>query len=230
MTTLADELAAIARHTDALLTTAGGFADADLPVPSLCEGWSRGHVLAHLARNAEAIERLVGWATSGEPAEMYPGGAARRDADIDEGAGRPAAVQLRDVRETAARLADRLPALAQPAVDEVEMRGGVRVHPSVLPFLRLREVVFHHADLRAGFSFDDVEPDLLVAFIDHAVGQLRRSGRAPSLKVRTDEGDVHVIGDGTAYVTGSRAGVLLWLARRDASGVQGDPPPLPRGA
>jgi maleylpyruvate isomerase len=36
---------------------------------------------------------------------------------------------------------------------------------------------------------------------------------APALRIRSDEGDVWSIGDGATYVTGSRAGLLLWIAR-----------------
>ena len=38
------------------------------------------------------------------------------------------------------------------AVAEVEMRGGLMVPPVALPWLRLREVVFHHVDLADGFT------------------------------------------------------------------------------
>ena len=89
---LTRDLAHVAAQTELLLDTARGLTDPD--APSLCEGWSRGHVLSHVARNAQAIGRLAGWAVSGTPAAMYPGGAAGRDADIEAGAGRPA-VELR---------------------------------------------------------------------------------------------------------------------------------------
>jgi maleylpyruvate isomerase len=229
---MTSELTVLADHTERLLTTARGLGDSG--APSLCEGWSRGHVLTHVARNAEAIGRLASWAVTGERQEMYPGGQEVRDADIEAGAGRPLPELVRDLADTAADLVPRLALLDGPlAAEEVEMRGGMRVPATGLPFLRLREVVYHHVDLDAGFGFDDVEPELQRRFVADAVHRLGLGSRPPAVVVRTDEGDVWTLGAGTTTVTGPLSGVLLWLARRDSSRVQavdGELPSLPRGA
>jgi maleylpyruvate isomerase len=228
---LPSDLAAVGAQTALLLDTTRSLGDP--AAASLCEGWSRGHVLSHVARNAEAIGRLATWATTGTEAAMYPGGAAGREADIEAGAGRPVAELVEDLATTADDLAPRLDGLRGPwATDQVEMRGGLKVSPGLLPFLRLREVVFHHVDLRAGFGFADVAGELLRDFVEDAVERLRSARGAPAVELRTDEGDVWTVGEPTAYVRGSLADVLLWLARRDPSGlrVDGDLPDLPRGA
>jgi maleylpyruvate isomerase len=238
---LDDDLAAVARHTQLVIDHASRLRD--VRAPSLCEGWSRAHVLSHIARNAEAILRLTEWALDGRPREMYPGGTAARDAEIESGAARsgpdspaddrPAGVFVDDLTATAAALAPRLAELAGPlAVAEVEMRGGLRIPPQALPFLRLRELVYHHVDLDDGFSFADVEPELLHRFIDDAVSRLRLGSRPPDLDLRTDEGDRWQVGGPADPVRGSRAGMLLWLARRIDAGVGAEAglPQLPRGA
>ena len=235
------DLAAVTRHTELLLDHATRLGD--VRAPSLCEGWSRAHVLSHVARNAEAIQRLAEWALDGEPREMYPGGAAARDAEIEAGAlrvgpasaddQRPAGVFVDDLTDTAAALGPRLAELTGPlAVDEVEMRGGMKVPPDVLPFLRLRELVYHHVDLDDGFTFADVETELVHRFIDDAVARLRLGSHPPDLDLQTDEGDRWQVGGTTAPVHGSRAAMLLWLARRIDTGVsaEGGLPELPRGA
>ncbi len=227
------DLAHVDTATAALLDTAARLADDDIAGPSLCEGWTRGHVLTHIARNAEAMVRLTQWATTGERQEMYPGGTEKRDADIDAGAGRNAAEQLADLRETAAALAGDFPRLlGDLAAPEVEMRGGFVVGSHTLPFLRLREVVLHHVDLDAGYTLADVDASVLVRLIDDAVGRLRLSHRAPSVTLVTDEGETWQVGEGEVEVTGPRHGVLLWLARRIATGVTSpqELPELPRGA
>ena len=233
MSTLLDDVAAVGQATDALVATASGLSDHDLTQPSLCEGWTRGHVLAHLSRNADAIGRLTHWALTGTRVEMYPGGPHARDAEIEAGAGRAAAEQLADLSSSAAALAGLLPSLAGGVVvPEVEGRGGFRIPSESLPFMRLREVVYHHVDLDAGFGFADVDGTLLRRFVDDAVGRLSLSRRAPGITVRTAEGDEWRVGDGRTAVSGSRAGVLLWLARRLPHGVTavGALPDLPRGA
>lgn len=247
MTDMAHDLSLVADHTARLVATARNLDD--VQAASLCEGWSRGHVLTHVARNAEAVDRLAQWAVTGEPQRMYPGGTRARDADIAAGAGRPPRELAEDLVRTAEALASRLEALSGPlATDLVEMRGGLEVEARTLPFLRLRELVFHHVDLDAGFTFEDVEDDLLHRFVDDAVARLRRHPQRPLLELRSSTGGAWSVaresaatvdsptvggapGDGVT-VSGTPAGLLLWLARRDPAGVRADGPlpELPQGA
>lgn len=234
MTGMAEDVSLVAEHTARLAATARALQD--VAAASLCEGWTRGHVLTHVARNAEAVGRLAQWAVTGEPQQMYPGGTKARDADIAAGAGRPPGELAEDLVRTADALAPRLEALSGPlSTDRVEMRGGLEVDAHTLPFLRLRELVFHHVDLDAGFTFEDVEDDLLRRFVDDAVTRLRRHTDAPRVTLRSSSGGSWSVSgeppDGVT-VTGTSAGLLLWLARRDPSGVSADGPlpELPQGA
>lgn len=236
---MTDDLALVREHTGLLLGTARALDD---PAgPSLCEGWTRGHVLTHVARNAEAIGRLAEWAVTGAPQEMYPGGTGARDQAIEQGAARGAAELVADLADTAEALVPRLEALSGTlATQEVEMRGGFRVPASRLPFLRLREVVYHHVDLDAGFGFADVDGGLVRRFIDDAVSRLALASHPPALRLAGDEGEHWTVGEQTnddarpTTVAGTRAGLLLWLARRVPDGVRVDGdaelPSLPRGA
>lgn len=60
-------------------------ADSGLP------GWSRGHVITHIANFSEAMTRQVDEALQGRLVEVYDGGRPARDAAIEAGADRPAA-------------------------------------------------------------------------------------------------------------------------------------------
>jgi maleylpyruvate isomerase len=225
----ADVLALIPPHTERLLETARALDDPG--APSLCEGWSRGHVLTHVARNADGLVSLVGAVVDGTGGTMYASRAAR-DADIDAGAGRPVPELVADVEQTAVPLADALPRLAPEHADRPLERtpGDVRGTAADIPLMRLRELVFHHVDLDAGFGFDDLEPDLLRLFLDEEVQRVRAADDAPDVTLRTPDGDEWTIGLGTASVTGSRAALLGWLARGLTTGLTADHlPRLPKG-
>lgn len=111
--------------------------------PSLLAGWTIGHVLAHLARNAESHVRVLEGARLGERVAQYPGGPAQRAGDIDAGATQSAAVLVADLLAADAALEscwhsfDAWP--ADLGVDDIVLR-------------RWREVEVHHADLGPSFG------------------------------------------------------------------------------
>ncbi|GAA1975834.1 maleylpyruvate isomerase family mycothiol-dependent enzyme [Terrabacter lapilli] len=224
--------ALVAAETDRLVATALGLRDPDAAAPSLCEGWTRGHVLAHVARNADALARVCDVALTGVPGTMYDD-VASRDADIERDADRPLEEHVADLRESAQRLADRLAQLG-PEHSDVRVErtpGGFPVAVGLVPFMRLREVVFHHVDLDAGYTFASAPSEVVSLFLRDGVNRLAHADAPPSLRIRTVEGDEHTVGDGATLVTGSGADVLLWLARGTTDGVvfDGPVPTLPFG-
>ena len=215
-------------ETERLVATAERLGDADVRAPSLCPGWTRGHVLSHLARNAEALSRVCAAVLTGEPDTMYDSVEAR-DADIEAGAGRSAAELASDLRTQAAALAPQLTRLGVEHIGTTVERvpGGQLIAAERVPFMRLREVVWHHVDLDAGYGFADTPHELVHLFLDDAVARLASSDGAPGLAIRTDEGDEWTIGDGRATIAGSRWGVLHWLARGRTDGLKEPAASLP---
>ena len=216
---LSDNLVLLAHETSLLTRTAADLDQKTVRVASLCEGWTRAHVLSHIARNADALGKLVGWAITGTPAAMYDSPQAR-DGDIEAGSARPAHEIFADLEESAARFAAAVAGLAGPPEQaEVEMRAGRKVLGGQLPTLRLMEVVFHHVDLDAGYTFADADPGFVKRAVSNAIERVGTSGRAPSLTVRGDDHAEWSIAGGDQEVTGSNAALLLWLARGDGAGV-----------
>jgi len=84
----APDSAEIAAATARLLDTTHTLSDADVWAPSGLPGWSRGHVLAHVAGNADSLVTLLTWAATGVEHPQYPSREAR-DAAIEAGAGDP---------------------------------------------------------------------------------------------------------------------------------------------
>lgn len=62
--------------------------DPGFPRPSYLPGWSRAHVVAHVARNADALVNLLIWARTGIETPMYASG-DQRAREIEEGARQP---------------------------------------------------------------------------------------------------------------------------------------------
>src|SRR5687767_4539846 len=136
--------------------------------PSLLPGWTVGHVLTHIARNADALVNLCDWALTGVRKPMYVSTEARV-ADIAEGASRPLAEQVEDITAAQARLMERfedLPAVAWTA-PVVWPSGTPGTAYQVVP-ARLNELEVHHVDLGLGYTFDDVPAevrDVLLTYV-----------------------------------------------------------------
>ncbi len=84
----APDSAEIEAATSRLLATAKTLSDADVRAPSGLPGWSRGHVLSHIARNADSLVNRLTTAATGVDIPQYPSPEAR-DAGIEAGAAPP---------------------------------------------------------------------------------------------------------------------------------------------
>jgi maleylpyruvate isomerase len=219
---LSENLVLLAHETSLLIRTAEGLDDETIRAASLCEGWTRAHVLSHIARNADALGNLVRWALTRAPVAMYASPQAR-DEDIAAGSTRGAQAIFIDLEESAARFASAATSLSgPPETVEVEMRMGRKVLGGQLPTLRLLEVVFHHVDLNAGYTFADADPGFVKRAIGNAVQRMKTSAQPPDVVLRGDHGDTWTLGDGTQEVAGTNPALLLWLARGHGTGVSSE--------
>ncbi|GAA3958492.1 maleylpyruvate isomerase family mycothiol-dependent enzyme [Streptomyces marokkonensis] len=219
----ARDLASVRDATERLLTAVGKLDNASVTESSRLPGWTRGHVLAHLARNADALVNVF----EGRP--MYVSGEAR-DADIERDAPRPLDVQLTDVRESAARFQD---ASAAPAdwSRTVELRNGVTDTASRVPFRRWVEVELHHVDLGVGYELEDLPAEF--GERETAFLAARFTGHPDVPPTRLTDG-THVWSTGReadepeVTVAGHPADLLGWLAgRRQGSALTVEGGPLP---
>lgn len=135
-----------------LRATLGRLDDDVVRTPSRLPDWSVGHLLTHLARNAESHVRILRAARAGEHVEQYPGGRAERNGDIEAGAGRSAAELADDVTHTAQELEDAWVAMTPEAWAGHGLSGGRPWPCRQLPFYRWREVEVHHVDLGLGYD------------------------------------------------------------------------------
>jgi maleylpyruvate isomerase len=199
-----------------LLRTADAFDAAAIGAPSLLPGWSRGHVLAHLARNADAFVNLLTSARTGETIPMYAS-AESRAADISAGASRPPTAHTDDLRRSADRFAEAVAAMPVEAwAATVQTRRGPWP-AAMLVWGRLREVEVHHADLAAGYAPADWPEAFAQRLLHEVTTGLAARADAPAMVLRFD-GRRHelVVGDpdGAPTITGPAHGLASWLIGR----------------
>ncbi|WP_225848466.1 maleylpyruvate isomerase family mycothiol-dependent enzyme [Streptomyces sp. HPF1205] len=212
------DAAAVREATARLAEAAAALSAEDLAEPSRLPGWTRGHVLAHVARNADALTNLLTWARTGEETPMYASAEAR-DADIEAGAGRPPAEQLADLRASADRFAaawDALPPSAWAA--QVTMRSGRVVAAAEIPWKRLVEVSLHHVDLDAGLDCADLPGDFAARELAYLLDGLTGHEGVAAVELHdTGSGRTWTIGAATepeVTVAGSCHDLLAWVSGR----------------
>lgn len=208
------ELEATAAATRRWLATLRLLSDEDLRAPSVLPGWTRGHVVTHVCRNADALTNLVRWAATGEESPMYSSQAAR-DAAIEAGAGRPAAEQVEDAERSAERFlraAEQLPPDRWDA-EVTRLPGGDPFAVRRVGAWRRTEVEVHHADLGTAYTASDWPPEFLDRLLDQRRRELATGGVALVLEL-SDRGEEVVTVPGGPRVSGPTADVVWWLLGR----------------
>lgn len=212
--------------TALFLHTLSGLTDDRLDEPSLLPGWSRRHLLAHVALNAEALTNLVTWARTGVETPMYAS-PLQRNADIESGATRSPSALREWVPRAAARLDEALSSLTpEQWRHRVRTAQGRDRAAAEIPWMRAREVLIHAVDLDAGVTFADLPRDFLAAL----VGEIAAQRPGPALLLRpTDDPRTWTMGtdDDPAAVRGPLPQLAAYLAGRpfrDVTPAPGLPP------
>ena len=209
-------------------TALGRLTDEEFDQPSLCPGWDRRHVVAHVVRNADALGNLLTWARTGEETPMYPSREAR-EAGITETAALDASQLRTEHVAAAARFADAVRGLPGPAWGAiVRTVQGREVPASEVPWMRCVEVVVHAVDLDAGVGFADVAEEVQAAICEQVLGAWARRGETPDVVVFAGDREW---GSGAVAVSGTLPAVTGWLtgrSRGEELTADGDLPELPR--
>ncbi|HWS58349.1 MAG TPA: maleylpyruvate isomerase family mycothiol-dependent enzyme [Actinotalea sp.] len=195
-----------------LRTVLEGLTDAQVAEPSRLPGWSRGHVLAHLAGLGQAVLRQLEAVLAGQdPQPLYDGGRVARDAAISAGAGAPAVEHVERVDAVIDRLEGAMDLLDE---DSLARRTGYHGLPAAaVVLLWWREASIHLTDLDLG-----AEHTLWGAALrEHLVVYL--APRVPAgVRLDLDPTDVDEprrLGDGEhVRLTGAANDLVGWLAGR----------------
>jgi maleylpyruvate isomerase len=226
------DAAAVRDATRQLIDAVSALDPSAVAEPSLLPGWTRGHVLAHLARNADALVNLLTWARTSEETPMYVNEEAR-EKDIEDGAGRALPEQLDDLRRSAERFDEAVAAMPPQAwAAQVHARQGGVLPAAEIPAKRLAEIHLHHVDLGIGRTCADLPDDFAAREVASIIDRL--SGHEGIAAVRlhdTRTGETWDIGAAETpelTVSGGTHALLGWLSGRGGEELSRDPDvPLP---
>ena len=208
------QLDLLAEANPRLVRTVDGLDDDEMRRPSLLPGWTRAHVVAHVALNGEALEQVLGAAARGEERPMYASPESR-DADIDELA-KAEVSELRERLLASTHTFDRAAAALAGDTWHAHFErtpGGQSMAVASVPLMRLREVEIHHADLGADYSATEW-PDAFCAVLIESM--TKRPYPQPFRVMARDLARTWDLGDGAAVanVTGDAASLGWWLTGR----------------
>jgi maleylpyruvate isomerase len=199
--------------TRRLVRTADALTDDQYNEPSGLPGWTRAHVLAHLALNAEGLCGALTGVVEGRRVPMYPSQEAR-DGDIADLAARDPGVIRARLLGGCTDLADAIAAVPEDESDSTIDRvpGGRTFTVADVPWMRLREVEIHHADLDAGYDRASWSPEFAAHVLD---SMLTRGGASEAFTARaTDLDRDWDYGEGGVVVSGRGVDLAWWLTGR----------------
>lgn len=218
----------IARADQVLVRTVDGLTATSYAGDSLLPDWSRGHVVAHVALNAEALAGVLHGAHVGQPQPMYASPEAR-DTDIaDLAAAGPAELRDRLLAGTT-RFSDALAAMHDDdwAGRFERTPGGPEFNLSSVALMRVREVEIHHADLDAGYTHADWPADFCALLLE---SMTKRHYPTPfdARPSDLDRAWRYGEGEGGPVVSGPSAALGWWLTGRGSgAGLTSDAGSLP---
>ncbi|MFB7756141.1 maleylpyruvate isomerase family mycothiol-dependent enzyme [Streptomyces sp. NPDC056121] len=197
--------------------------------PSALLGWSRGHVITHLARSADVYRWLLALARAGtEPGPRAD--AATLDRALREGAERCAGELVADLRGSLDRLLDEAEAMpAERWPHLVTALAGWR-HPAWFTLHRCRrELETHHVDLNLGYAAADWPSGYVTWALDDTVAALTARNFPVARIQATDLDRAWTLAPTGPTVTGAGHALLAWLTGRgpDTHLRSNAPPPTP---
>jgi len=227
-TDVAARLQAVAAASDRLLATVEGLSVAGFAEPSVLPDWTRAHVVAHLALNAEGLAAALSGLAAGEPRPIYASDEAR-DNDIDALAATDpelVRVRLHTGVVTFGEAVRRVPMESWSGTVD-RLPGGPHLAALETLPMRHREVEIHHADLDAGYAHADWPAPFVGDLLD--VVARDQSGSGPFLAVATDLGRAWPVGEGDGpEVRGTGSALGWWLVGRGTGeGLTSDAGTLP---
>jgi maleylpyruvate isomerase len=199
------------RAADVVAGITAGLTDEEVKAPSELPGWSRGHVLAHIAGIANAMARQLEFAARGETIELYDGGFEGRTRAIGMAAGHTLAEHRADLDRALGRALGAFGGLDDAGWQRpISYRGGVVFDGGLALW---RELVIHATDLGTGRGPETWSRPFCEQLVDFLAARVPEANRY----VLQPLGLTPVtIGSGRAstVISGMLTDIAAWLAGR----------------
>ncbi|MDJ0459395.1 maleylpyruvate isomerase family mycothiol-dependent enzyme [Arthrobacter sp. NQ7] len=207
-------LAELHKAADALTAAVDRIPAGGDKAPSTLPGWSRGHLLAHIAGICDALARQVEYGRHGEKVELYDGGVDGRNRAIELAAGHSLEEHREDVAAAVQRALAAFDALGE---DEWQTRIAFRDGAIFDAGLALwRELVIHTADLDAGTGPEVWNRDFCSHLFDFLAARVPAETRLVVQPVALPPLTLGA-GGSTVVVSGMITDIAAWLAGRQPS-------------
>ncbi|MFJ5955840.1 maleylpyruvate isomerase family mycothiol-dependent enzyme [Paenarthrobacter sp. NPDC092416] len=216
MTRLTPEtlLAELHKAADVVTRLVSTLDESSVAEPSVLPGWSRGHVLAHIAGISNAMARQLEFAQRGETIELYDGGPEGRTKAIELAAGHSLADHTESVGAALARALAVFDALAPGDWQaRIAYRDGTVLDGGLALW---RELVIHASDLGTGRGpetwsrpFCEHLVEFLTARVPEAYKFVLQPTGLPQMTIGS--------GGTSIAITGMLTDIAAWLAGREPS-------------
>ncbi|MFI6834028.1 maleylpyruvate isomerase family mycothiol-dependent enzyme [Kribbella sp. NPDC050241] len=192
-----------------LVTTAVTLSDADIRGPSMLPGWSRGQVLLHVARSADAYTWLLRSARRSTQLGSRPSTTAPPD-------GAATAVEVTgDLQVSLEQFAAEIGEMPADAWSHVVTALAGWPHPAWFTLRRcLRELETHHFDLGRGYGTRDWPTSYVAWALDDTLATMRAQRFPLGSAEAVDLGRTWTITPGGPSVAAAGHELLAWLAGR----------------
>ncbi|SEJ26952.1 maleylpyruvate isomerase [Arthrobacter sp. yr096] len=182
--------------------------------PSELPGWTRGHVLAHLAGISNAMARQLEYARRGETVELYDGGMDGRTKAIELAAGHSLAQHTESVKTAVGSAIAAFDALGPDDWQaHIAYRDGIVFDGGLALW---RELTIHASDLRLGFGPETWSRPFcehLISFLAARVPETYKLVLQPTGLPQLSIGS----GGTSIAITGMLTDIAAWLAGREPS-------------
>jgi maleylpyruvate isomerase len=213
-------LAGLHKAADNVASDIAKLSDEDVQAPSALPGWTRGHVLAHVAGISNAMARQLEYAARDETIELYDGGMEGRNRAIEMAAGHDAAAHLADVTSALARVMkafDALPGIKDSSANRtgwyapIAYRGGVVMDGGLALW---RELVIHNSDLATGRGPETWSRQFCEHLFDFLAARVRPDDRLVLQPLGLPPVSIGS-GNRSIVVGGMVTDIAAWLAGRE---------------